>query len=158
MKKIISLLILITFLYSQKSNQVIAVESVLDNLHIFASKANSKKYIDLFASNAVFFGTDISERWSINEFNAYATKRMATGTGWTYAMKERNIYLSDDKKTAWFDEVLISEKYGDFRGTGVLKIENKKWKVVQYNLLLPIPNHLLKKYALEIKKYYKSPS
>ena len=81
---------------------------------------------------------------------------MATGTGWTYTMKERNIYFSDDKKTAWFDEVLTSKKYGDFRGTGALKIENNKWKIVQYNLLLPIPNDLLKKYASEIKEYYKS--
>ena len=49
-----------------------------------------------------------------------------------------------------------SDKYGDFRGTGALKIENNKWKIVQYNLLLPIPNDLLKKYASEIKEYYKS--
>ena len=156
MKKILLHLVLITLLFSQKDNSVIAVESVLNNLHKYASEANSKKYINLFANNAVFFGTDISERWHINQFNEYATKRMATGTGWTYTMKETNVYFSEDNKTAWFDEILISKKYGDFRGTGALKIEENKWKIVQYNLLLPIPNHLLRKYALEIKKYYKS--
>ena len=156
MKKTALFLLFITLLSSQKDNSKAYVESVLNDLHKYASEANSKKYIDLFASNAVFFGTDISERWHINEFNDYATKRMATGTGWTYTMKERNIYFSDDKRTAWFDEVLTSKKYGDFRGTGALKIENNKWKIVQYNLLLPIPNDFLKKYASEIKEYYKS--
>ena len=63
---------------------------------------------------------------------------------------------STNKKHPMFDEILISSEYGDFRGTGVLEIEDYRWKIVQYNLLLPIPNHLLKKYALEIKKYYKS--
>ena len=156
MKKIILFLTLMTLLFPQKDNLVSDVESVLNDLHRYASEANSKKYIDLFAISAVFFGTDISERWHINEFNEYATKRMATGTGWTYKMKERNIYFSDDKRTAWFDEVLINKNYGNFRGTGALKIENNKWKIVQYNLLLPIPNDLLKKYASEIKEYYKS--
>jgi len=30
-----------------------------------------------------------------------------------------------------------------------------EWKIAQYNLLLPIPNNLMKKYAAEIKNYYK---
>jgi hypothetical protein len=29
-----------------------------------------------------------------------------------------------------------------------------QWKIAQYNLLLPIPNNLMKKYALEIKAFY----
>ena len=95
MKKTAFFLLFITLLSSQKDNSKAYVESVLNDLHKYASEANSKKYIDLFASNAVFFGTDISERWHINEFNDYATKRMATGTGWTYTMKERNIILND---------------------------------------------------------------
>ncbi|MBT5440993.1 MAG: SnoaL-like domain-containing protein, partial [Candidatus Marinimicrobia bacterium] len=61
----------------------------------------------------------------------------------------------DDKKTAWFDEILYSKGYGNFRGTGVLKIEGSQWKIAQYNLLLPIPNQFMKKYATEIKAFYK---
>ena len=49
-----------TLLFSQKDNPQTNVEAVLDNLHQYASEANSKKYLDLFASNAVFFGTDIA--------------------------------------------------------------------------------------------------
>jgi len=155
MKKIILFLSLMTLLFSQKDNPQTNVEAVLDNLHQYASEANSVKYINLFATDAVFFGTDISERWNKNEFDNYATDRMSSGTGWTYHMKERNVYFSDDKKTAWFDEILYSKGYGNFRGTGVLKIEGSQWKISQYNLLLPIPNQFMKKYATEIKAFYK---
>ena len=61
-------------------------------------------------------------------------------------MKERNLYFSNDDKTAWFDEILTNKGYGEFRGTGVLKMVGSQWKIVQYNLLLPIPNNLMKKY------------
>ncbi len=154
MKKFILLSFFITFTFSQNIGNTDAVENVLDNLHLYAAEAKAEKYIDLFADDAVFFGTDISERWTKSEFEEYASKRMATGKGWTYFMKERNIFFSDYGKTAWFDEILISKKYGEFRGTGALKIVGTEWKIAQYNLLLPIPNDLMKKYAAEIKVFY----
>ena len=69
-------------------------------------------------------------------------------------MKERNIFFSDDGRTCWFDEILNNEKYGKFRGTGVLNIVMGKWKIVQYNLLLPIPNDLFMNISKEIKEFY----
>ena len=74
--------------------------------------------------------------------------------GWTYKKNIRNIFISKDKKTAWFDEIVVNELYGAMRGTGVLINEKNEWKISQYNLLLPIPNEYLQKYAKEIKKYY----
>ena len=62
--------------------------------------------------------------------------------------------MSKNNKTAWFDEVVENKTYGKLRGTGVLVIENNEWKIAQYNLLLPIPNDYLKKYASEIKEFY----
>ena len=152
--KNILIIILVSVGIGQNIRSTDAVENVLDNLHLYASEANGEKYFDLFAKNAVFFGTDISERWDKKAFQKYGMARFASGTGWTYFMKERNVFFSDDGKTAWFDEILIN-KSGDFRGTGVLKIVNTEWKITQYNLLLPIPNDLMKKYATEIKDYYK---
>ncbi len=154
MKILILLSTTFSLAFSQNIRNTDAVENVLDNLHLYAAEAKSKQYMALFSSDAVFFGTDINERWTKPAFDAYSTKRMATGTGWTYYMKERNIYFSDDGKTAWFDEVLTNKKYGEFRGTGVLKIVGTEWKIAQYSLLLPIPNDLMMKYAQEIKNYY----
>ena len=133
------------------NNDKTQINKVLDDLHNYASKADGTNYFKLFDSEAIFFGTDATERWHINEFKDYALKRFETGTGWTYKPISRNIYINEN--TAWFDEKLSNEKYGVFRGTGVLIRQNDKWLISQYNLLLPIPNNLLKKYSKEIIDY-----
>jgi len=132
------------------------INKVLDNLHKYASEANGEKYFQLFNDQAVFHGTDLNERWSIDEFKKYAQNRFNTGTGWTYKSLERNIFINSSNTTAWFDEILINEKYGKFRGTGVLSKVDDMWKIDQYNLLLPIPNDLLLKYTKEVKEYLKN--
>tara|TARA_B100000809_G_C14859731_1_gene431433 strand:- start:230 stop:694 length:465 start_codon:yes stop_codon:yes gene_type:complete len=132
------------------------INKVLDNLHKYASEANGEKYFQLFNDQAVFHGTDLNERWSIYEFKKYAQNRFDTGTGWTYKSLERNIFINSSNTTAWFDEILINEKYGKFRGTGVLSKVDGMWKIDQYNLLLPIPNDLLLKYTKEVKEYLKN--
>ena len=132
------------------------INKVLDNLHKYASEANGEKYFELFNEQAVFHGTDLNERWSIDEFKKYAQNRFNTGTGWTYKSLERNIFINSSNTTAWFDEILIHEKYGKFRGTGVLSKVDGMWKIDQYNLLFPIPNDLLLKYTKEVKEYLKN--
>ena len=132
------------------------INKVLDNLHKYASEANGEKYFQLFNDQAVFHGTDLNERWSIDEFKKYAQNRFDTGTGWTYKSLERNIFINSSNTTAWFDEILINEKYGKFRGTGVLSKIDDMWKIDQYNLLFPIPNDLLLKYTKEVKEYLKN--
>ena len=112
------LLIHITLLnFSNTEKQ--KINKVLDNLHKYASEANGNKYFALFNDQAVFHGTDLNERWTIDEFKNYAQNRFDTGTGWTYKSLERNIFINSSNTTAWFDEILINEKYGKFRGTGV---------------------------------------
>ena len=154
MKRLTILFILLCFGACTKSKPQKKVSDVLDSLHYHASVADQEKYINLFSKNAVFFGTDIDERWSINSFKSYVKMRFNTGVGWTYKANSRNIFISKDRKTAWFDELLKNDAYGEFRGTGVLIFEENEWKISQYNLLLPIPNDYLQKYANEIKKYY----
>ena len=149
-------IILISVSGCNKSNPQKEINNVLDSLHYLASVADQKKYIDLFSKNAVFFGTDIDERWIIDDFNSYVKSRFDTGIGWTYKSNSRNIFVAKNKSTAWFDEIVENKSYGEFRGTGVLVLENNEWKISQYNLLLPIPNDYLQKYANEIKKYYSS--
>ncbi len=148
----LNLIIYIFFFLS--NNDKIDINKVLDDLHIYASKADGNKYFELFDNEAVFFGTDASERWHIDEFKNYALKRFKTGTGWTYTPISRNIYINEN--TAWFDENLSNEKYGEFRGTGVLIKKGDSWLISQYNLLLPIPNDLLKGYSKEIIDFLKN--
>jgi len=133
------------------------IGDVLDELHAQAAAANFDAYFALYAKNAVFLGTDRSEYWPIGDFRAYAKPHFDAGNGWTYKPLNRAVHLFEN--TAWFEEELLSEKYGQVRGTGVLIRENQKdgervWKVAQYNLTLPIPNSLFGDIAKEIEAHY----
>jgi ketosteroid isomerase-like protein len=130
-----------------------AVDEVLTSLHRSAAQADATLYFSLFADDAVFLGTDASERWSIDELEAFAAPYFAQGRGWTYHMIDRNIFVSSDGQTAWFDEALWHDVYGNCRGTGVLVLTDGVWKIVQYNLTIPIPNDLAKEFAETIREY-----
>ena len=132
------------------------VEQTLDALHHFASEANGESYFSLFTDDAVFLGTDATERWPIAEFREYALARFNTGVGWTYKPKKRFIYFDSDESTAWFDEVVINENYGECRGTGVLEKQGEKWRISHYNLTVPVPNDLLGEVVQMIKEQKKS--
>jgi len=114
----------------------------LDGLHRAAAEADETAYFDLFAPDAVFLGTDPAERWTREEFRAWAHPHFASGHGWTYSVVERHLELAPDLATAWFDERLSNASYGECRGTGVLRRLDGGWKVAQYNLTIPVPNAL----------------
>lgn len=120
------------------------VSQVLNKLHASAAAADGTTYFSLFSENAIFFGTDIKERWTVSQFKEYAMPIFKSGKGWTYKSEQRNIFLSADKKTAWFDEILNHAEYGKCRGTGVLIQEGGTWRIAQYHLTLPIPNEIIK--------------
>ena len=113
---------------------------VLDELHAAAAAADGARYFSLFAPDAVFLGTDAKERWTVEEFRAYAEPFFAKGKGWTYVPRDRHLFLAEDGRTAWFDERVDNERYGELRGTGVLRLVEGSWRVAQYNLAFPVPN------------------
>ncbi len=119
-----------------------SVASVLDDFHDAASHADYRRYFSHFAHEAVFIGTDATERWTVGEFRVYAKRRFDAGDGWTYVPRVRHVYLSPGGHTAWFDEILDNDHYGTTRSTGVLVREDGAWKIAQYHLTIPIPNDL----------------
>ena len=128
-----------------------AVSAVLDGIHRLASEADFDGYFGLYTEDAIFMGTDATERWTIAEFKQYAKPAFDRGSGWTYTMTERHVFVSEDGMTAWFDERLENAGFGECRGTGVLVKTEDGWKVAQYNLTVPIPNDLLRDVAAQIR-------
>ena len=118
------------------------VETVLDDFHLAASQADGERYFGHLAPEAVFYGTDPAERWSKAEFQAYAHPYFSTGRGWTYTVTERHVGFDDDRNCAWFDERLSNAKYGETRGTGALILRDGRWRIVLYDLSIPVPNEL----------------
>lgn len=128
-----------------------AVAAVLDDFHDAADKADKERYLGHFASTGVFIGTDDWERWPLPEFTDYVTKGFADGTGWTYVSESRSISFDPTGNIAWFDEVMVSEKWGRFRGTGVLRKVDDQWKIENYTLSVIVPNEAWEKVS-EINK------
>ena len=126
-----------------------AVAGILDAYHGAAATGDWSTYFELLRDDGVFLGTDAGERWTREEFRAYAANR----SGWVYRPLERNINLTPDGNSAWFDELLDSESYGTARGTGVLIKTAAGWKISQYHLTFPIPNELLRELTTTIREF-----
>jgi hypothetical protein len=116
------------------------IHSHLDRLHQMASQANFDAYFALYAPDAVFIGTDAGERWTIDEFKAYAEPYFSAGRGWTYQTIERHIM--GEGAVRWFDELLWNEKLGPCRGSGVMEKVGDEWLVSHYVLSLAVPNQI----------------
>lgn len=114
------------------------INALLDGLHQDAHEGNFQSYFARYTSDAIFLGTDKTERWTIDEFKAYAKPAFADGNGWSYSVVERN--WEGDGDIRWFDEILFNEKLGHCRGTGVVKLINDEWKIVHYALTMLVPN------------------
>lgn len=127
--------------------------AVLDDFHLAASQADEERYFGHFAPDGVFLGTDASERWTVAAFRAYTHPHFAEGQGWTYRMAARHVDVDPAGRYAWFDEALENEKLGPCRGSGVLRRVDGTWRVVQYNLTIPIPNDLALEVAERIRRH-----
>jgi|GEM_PF-2314119 len=122
-----------------KETELKAAGETLDALHALASTASWDEYGALFTKDATFLGTDVSEIWTREELIGYGR---ASKSGWTYAVRERNIHMMPGYNAVRFDEVLTHEQYGILRGTGTLARVRGTWKIAQYNLTWPVPNDL----------------
>lgn len=120
----------------------LALAAVLDDFHHAAADADGERYFGHFAPDAIFLGTDATERWDLEAFHRFADPYFEAGRGWTYAATERHLHFAPGGAVAWFDERLQNEKYGELRGSGVLRLIDQTWKVAQYNLTYPVPNEL----------------
>jgi len=130
-----------------------SISKVLNSFHQAAADAQAKPYFDLLSQDAIFLGTDATERWTKEEFKAFVVPYFSKGTGWLYTPKQRNISLVKKGQVAFFDELLFSESYGTCRGSGVLIKTKQGWKISQYNLSIPMPNGLAKALVKQIKSF-----
>lgn len=126
------------------------INIVLDEWHNSASEANYDSYFNAMAKNSVFIGTDASENWRKKDFKAFSKPFFDRGEAWDFKSVERNVYISADGKTAWFDE-LLDTWMGVCRGSGVLSKTEDVWKIEQYVLSVTIPNENITD-VIDIKK------
>jgi len=129
------------------------VGRALDSFHDAAAVADGDRYFTLFPEDAVFLGTDATERWTGREFRAFAARYFDRDSAWTYVPLERHVVVEAGGRLAWFDEVLDNAGYGECRGTGVLALRDGRWVLRQYNLTVPVPNDLMAGVAKQIRAF-----
>jgi len=124
----------------EKSN----ISDLIDGWHKSAAEVDQKAYFDFIDDDGIYIGTDETEIWTKLEFYEWSKPYFEKGTTWNFLTKSRNIFISQNKKIAWFDELLTSRDY-ILRGSGVLqKSEKGDWKLKHYVLSLPVPNEKFK--------------
>lgn len=159
MKKItlIIILMLTVATYGQKKADAEKekITKMLDNWHAAAANADYKSYFDQLTENSIFIGTDATENWNKKEFEAFSKPYFDKGQAWNFKALERNIYFSDDKKLAWFDELLDTEMK-ICRGSGVVVKVNGEWKIRHYVLSMTIPNDISNE-VIKIKEPIENP-
>jgi hypothetical protein len=144
MKKIFYLLLAFTIIAcgSKKDKPLTEEDKInktLDNWHKAAAKANFNDYFDDLTDDSVYMGTDATEHWSKTDFQIFAKPYFDKGKAWNFTAMKRHIYFSDNKKLAWFDE-LLDTQMKICRGSGVMVKIDGQWKIKQYVLSMTIPN------------------
>ncbi len=150
LNKLITLFLLLTTSLIMADDQIAELDALLDGLHQDAHEANFEAYFARYTSDAVFLGTDKTERWTIKEFKEYAKPAFTDGHGWTYTVVERN--WEGEGTARWADEILFNEKLGHCRGTSVVEFKNGEWKIAQYALTMLIPNAIAAEVGAQTKE------
>ncbi|MEW5677462.1 nuclear transport factor 2 family protein [Flavobacterium enshiense] len=144
MKKLFLLLTTLTLLSFTGSAQKQTTEKqniniVLDNWHKAAAEGNFTNYFNAMSDESIFIGTDATENWNKKAFQDFAKPYFDKGKAWDFKPLQRNIYFSNDGKTAWFNE-LLDTWMKICQGSGVMVKENGVWKIKHYVLSMTVPN------------------
>ena len=126
------------------------IDALIDGWHKAASTADEAAYFGAMTEDAVFIGTDKTERWDRAAFEAFAAPHFEGDEAWTYTPTSRHMTI--DGRVGWFDETLVHTRYGDVRGSGVVVRQGKTWKIAHYVLSFPVPNDAASDVIKRIKR------
>lgn len=116
-----------------------AVDQLLTQWHQAAADADFQGYFGLMTPNSVFIGTDASENWDKDAFMSFSKPYFDQGRAWSFRAVQRNIYLSESGRMAWFDE-LLDTWMQLCRGSGVAVKTEDGWRIAHYVLSMTMPN------------------
>ena len=125
----------------------IAIETLMNLWHQSASKSNASIFFDsLMWPEAIYLGTDISEKWKRDELKYWSASAFEKDTAWDFKVNRRSIYKNEfDNNIIWLEEDLLTWM-GPCRGSAVLIKKNQQWKIMHYNLAVAVSNDSIYKY------------
>lgn len=129
------------------------VSATLDDFHHAAAVGDADRYFAILPEDAVFLGTDGTERWTGTQFRQYASRYFRRGSAWTYLCLQRSVNVDLDGEIACFDETFDHPSYGECRGSGVMRKRDGAWVLRQYHLTVPVPNDVTKQVVARIRAF-----
>lgn len=133
------------------------INVLLDQWHKAAATADEDVFFGSMTADAVYIGTDASERWLRDEMKTWSAPFFELDTAWSFTPYDRHIAYSEDGKLAWFDE-LLDTWMGVCRASGVVVLTTEGWKIKHYHLSIAVPNEAVNDYLDILKKQPKSKS
>lgn len=115
------------------------VDTLLNRWHAAAAAADADGVFSPLSEDAVYLGTDPSERWTKGQFMQFCAPYFAQKRGWSFTVLRRHVRFAVDGRTAWFDESLDTWM-GPCFGSGVLTMDDRIWRIRQYHLAFTVPN------------------
>ncbi len=118
------------------------IEQLLAAWHNAAAVADENTFFGTMTKDAIYIGTDASERWLRDELKAWSEKAFQKESAWAFKTIERQIHISEKNNMGWWNETLDTAM-GLCRGSGVLEKTAQGWKIKQYHLSVTVPNDKL---------------
>lgn len=127
------------------------VNAFIDEWHDDAAHARLA-YFDKMARDGIYIGTDKTELWNRDQFKAWARRYFERKSAWAFKAIKRNVYMSDDAKFIWFDE-LLDTQMGVCQASGVIRKTGKGYEILHYQLSMAVPNEVGGKVTQLIKEH-----
>lgn len=121
----------------------VAIDTLLNAWHKAAARADADAFFGAMSERCIYIGTDKTERWTREELREWAKPYFSRGKAWSFQPVERQVFIGQKGKTAWFNETLETWM-GVCRASGVLeKVRKSGWKIRQYHLSVTVDNGLI---------------
>jgi ketosteroid isomerase-like protein len=138
------------------SSEVKVMNDLIDNWHKAAAAAKGDVFFGSMAPNAIYIGTDASERWTKDQFVSFAKPYFDKGKAWDFKPYDRDLHVTSQGDCAWFSE-LLTTWMGVCRGSGVLRKTPEGWKIEQYHLSVTVPNDIIRDFISLVDSYNMRP-
>ncbi len=143
-------ILLLFALVSSAQTERETINNLMDAWHKAAATADEDDFFGSMTANGIYLGTDKTEKWTRDEMKEWSKEYFNRESAWDFTVIKRDVYVSDNGKTAWFNEKLDTWM-GICKGTGVLVKQNDGWKIALYDLSVTVDNDNVQKF-IELEK------
>lgn len=127
------------------------LNDLIDDWHIAAALADEDAFFGAMTPDAVYIGTDASERWQRDELRDWSKEYFDKESAWDFKPMDRHLQIADDGNSAWWDEKLDTWM-GICRGSGILVKTSTGWKIRHFHLSVTVPNDKIQEFVGLVKE------